>query len=126
MKHLSKLKGIFIECVAWSPSLPSASTREILIGAQNGSVYEIFIEPTEETFRREERYMKQVYKIASGQAITGLYVDFVPGHTDQRRVLLTTKTKMLHFIGRVARQGNSDGSSIFSRYFEAETPSKDT
>ncbi|KAF3938722.1 hypothetical protein ABW19_dt0210292 [Dactylella cylindrospora] len=122
VKPLAKLKGIYIESVAWNPALPSASTREILIGSQNGAVYEIFIEPTEESFRREERYMKQVYRMPDGQPISGLYAELVPGSSDLRRVVLTTPTKMLHFVGRITRQGHSD-SSIFSRYFEAETPS---
>ncbi|KAF3283884.1 hypothetical protein TWF173_008835 [Orbilia oligospora] len=122
VKHLAKLKGIFIESVAWNPALPSASTREILIGSQNGAVYEIFIEPTDETFRRDERYMKQVYRMPDGQPISGLFVELVPGSSDMRRVILTTPTKMLHFIGRVARHGSSDATSIFSRYFEVEAP----
>ena len=40
-KPLSRLKGVSIESVAWNPSLPTASTREILIGATDGNVYEL-------------------------------------------------------------------------------------
>ncbi|KAJ6264880.1 Vacuolar membrane protein [Drechslerella dactyloides] len=122
VKPLAKLKGIYIESVAWNPALPSASTREILIGSQSGAVYEIFIEPTEESYKRDERYMKQVYRMTEAQPISGLFVELVPGLPDMRRVVLTTPTKMLHFMGRIARHGASDATSIFSRYFEAELP----
>ncbi|EWC45613.1 hypothetical protein DRE_05174 [Drechslerella stenobrocha 248] len=123
VKQLPKLKGIHIESVAWNPALPSASTREILIGSQIGAVHEIFIEPTEEAYRRDEKYVKQVYRMPDAQPISGLFVELIPGLPDMRRVVLTTPTKMLHFVGKITRSGSSDASSIFSKYFEAETPS---
>ena len=66
--------------------------------------------------------MKQVYRMSDGQPITGMFVELVPGSSDLRRVILTTPSKMLHFIGRVPKHGHSD-SSLFSKYFEAEMPS---
>ncbi|KAF3923941.1 hypothetical protein AA313_de0208147 [Arthrobotrys entomopaga] len=122
VKQLAKLKGIYIESVAWNPALPSASTREILVGTQSGAVYEIYIEPTEESYKRDEKYIKQVYRMPDAQPISGLFVELIPGSSDMRRVVLTTQTKMLHFIGRVVKHGPSDLTPIFSRYFEAETP----
>ncbi|KAK5001841.1 hypothetical protein LTR28_012161, partial [Elasticomyces elasticus] len=53
-KPLSRLKGVHVESVAWNPSLPSSSTREILIGAADGNVYETYIETSTEFYRREE------------------------------------------------------------------------
>ena len=39
-KALSRLKGVVIESISWNPSQPTASTREILVGASDGNVYE--------------------------------------------------------------------------------------
>src|SRR5947207_10997029 len=52
-KPLSRLKGVSIESVAWNPSLPTASTREILLGATDGNIYEVYIEPSPEFYRPE-------------------------------------------------------------------------
>src|SRR5689334_10270952 len=41
-RPLGRLRGVSIESVAWNPSLPTASTREILIGASDGNIYEAF------------------------------------------------------------------------------------
>lgn len=121
-RYLSRLKGVSIQAVAWSPAQPTTSTREILLGTQDGTVYECYIEASEEFMRRDERYMKAVYKVPDGQPVTGLYVDALPGQADLRRVLLTTPTKILHFVGKVIRHG-SDIAPIFTRFFESEAPS---
>jgi hypothetical protein len=114
---------VHIECIAWSPALPSTSTREILVGAQDGSVHETYIEGLEESFmRREEKYCKIVYKTADGQPVTGLWVDMLPGKSDLRRVILTTPSAIMHWVGRIQRYGH-DIASIFAKYFESESPS---
>ncbi|KAI5804378.1 Pep3/Vps18/deep orange family-domain-containing protein [Geopyxis carbonaria] len=123
-RHLSRLKSVLIDCVAWSPALPSTSTREILIGAQDGSVYETYIEGLEESFmRREEKYTKLVYKSPEGQPITGLWVDNLPGKPELRRVILTSPGAIMHWVGRIQRYGHGDIASIFAKFFESEGPS---
>ena len=121
-RHMSRLKGVVIESVAWSPAQPTTSTREILIGAQDGTVYEGYIEASEEFMRRDERYMKPVYKSPDGQPIVGVYVDVLPGQSDLRRVMLTTPTTISHFVGKIARHGH-EVAPIFPRFFESEAPS---
>lgn len=118
-KHLSRLRGVSIEAVAWNPSLPTASTREILIGATDGNVYEVYIEPSSEFYRRDERYVNTVYKIAnSSSAITGLFVDQHLGRPDARQVLITTHNKIFHFAGYIGR----GSTSIFADFFQREMP----
>lgn len=122
-RHLSRLKNAFVDCVAWSPAQPTTSTREILLGTREGAVYEIYIESSEEFMRRDERYVKQVYRTPDGQPITGIHMDILPGQSDLRRVLLTTSTKILHFVGKVSKHGH-DIAPIFHKFFEAEAPSR--
>ncbi|KAJ9243648.1 hypothetical protein DTO169E5_2563 [Paecilomyces variotii] len=120
-KPLSRLKGVSIESVAWNPSVPTASTREILIGTTDGNVFEVYIEPSTEFYRREEKYVNNVYRVAD-TSVTGIWVDSVPGKSDQRRVLLSTQGKLLHFLGRTGRHGREGGGPIFPEFFQRETP----
>jgi hypothetical protein len=119
-KALSRLKGVPIESVSWNPSQPTASTREILIGASDGNVYEVYIEPSSEFYRREERYLKSVYKSNDGP-VTGIWTDIVPGRVDLRRVIITTPSAFLHFAGKVGRNGHEGSGSIFTKLFETES-----
>jgi tetratricopeptide (TPR) repeat protein len=109
-----------IESISWNPSQPTASTREILVGASDGNVYEVYIEPSSEFYRREERYLKAVYKTNDGP-VTGLWTDIVPGRADLRRVIITTPSTFLHFAGKVGRPGHEGSGSIFSKLFESES-----
>lgn len=120
-KQLSRLKGVNIESIAWNPSLPTASTREILVGASDGNVYEVYIEPSTEFYRREEKYLKAVYKSSDGP-VTGLWADLIAGKSDVRRVLIATQSSLLHFVGRIGRPGHEGGGSIYSKLFETEAP----
>jgi hypothetical protein len=120
-KQLSRLKGVSIESIAWNPSQPTASTREILLGTSDGNVYETYIEPSPEFYRREEKYVKGIYKAPEGP-IVGIWTDTLSTRPAVRRILLATPTKLLHFVGK-SNQSSSEGSgSIFSKIFEGEPP----
>ena len=120
-KPLPRLKGVRIESIAWNPSLPTASTREILVGAIDGTVYEDYIEPSSEFYRSQEKYIKVVYKVSNGP-VSGLWIDLVPGRSDSRRVIVATPSKLLHFLGRIGRHGQEGSGSIFAKLFETEAP----
>ena len=119
-KALSRLKGISIESVAWNPSQPTASTREILIGATDGNVYEAFIAPSTEFYRREERYCTQVWKIPDG-AVTGLWTDTIPGKPDLRRVIVASHSRLCHWIGKTGGRGREGSTSIYQDLFQKES-----
>jgi vacuolar protein sorting-associated protein 18 len=112
---------VSITTVAWSPSQPTASTREILIGSADGNVYETFIEPQPEFYRREEKYVKNVFKSKDGP-IEGLWVDTVEPN-GARRVLVATPSKLMHWVGKAGQVAHEGSGSIYSRLFEAESPS---
>lgn len=118
-RPLSRLRGVSIECVAWNPSLPTASTREILIGASDGNVYEVYIETATEFYRREDKYLKLLQKVSDGP-VTGLWVDLIPGKPNIRRVLIATQSTLLHLVGKIG-QANG-GGSIFTKLFDTEQP----
>lgn len=105
--------------MSWNPSQPTASTREILVGASDGNVYEVYIEPSTEFYRREEKYLKGVYK--TDGPVTGLWTDLVPGKVDMRRVIVATPSAFLHFAGKIGRHGHEGSGSIFSKLFETES-----
>lgn len=120
-RPLSRLRGVSIESIAWNPSLPTASTREILIGASDGNIYEVYIETSTEFYRREDKYLRLLQKLPDGP-VTGLWVDTVPGKSDLRRVMIATQSRILHLVGKTARSGAEGGGSIFHRMFETEEP----
>src|SRR3954470_412735 len=113
-RPLSRLRGVSIESIAWNPSLPTASTREILIGASDGNIYEGYIETATEFYRKEDKYLKALMRLPDGP-ITGLWVDLVTGRADARdvrRVVITTQSRVLHLIGRIGRVAHEGGASI--------------
>ena len=120
-KALSRLKGISIDSVAWNPSQPTASTREILIGATDGNVYEAFIEPSTEFYRREERYCTQVWKTPDG-AVTGLWTDTIPGKPDLRRVMVASHSRLCHWVGKTGGRGREGSTSIYLDLFQKQAP----
>ncbi|KPI42514.1 Vacuolar protein sorting-associated-like protein [Cyphellophora attinorum] len=120
-KALSRLKGVSIETVAWNPSQPTASTREILVGASDGTVYEVYIEPATEFYRREERYCTQVWKASKG-AVTGLWVDTIAGKSDLRRVMASTHAAVYHWVGRTGSKGKEGAAAIYADMLQKESP----
>lgn len=120
-RPLSRLRGVSIESIAWNPSLPTASTREILLGASDGNIYESFIESTNEFYRKEEKYLKVLQKLPDGP-VTGLWVDSMAGTSELRRVMIATQNRLFHLVGRVGRSHHEGSGSIYTKLFEAEHP----
>ncbi len=122
-RPLSRLRGVSIESIAWNPALPTTSTREILIGASDGNIYEAYIETSTEFYRKEDKYLKTLQKIPDSP-ITGIWVDTVADSRkpDIRRVLITTQNRILHLVGKIGRSPHEGGGSIFTRLFESEQP----
>ncbi|TDZ18430.1 Vacuolar protein sorting-associated protein 18-like protein [Colletotrichum orbiculare MAFF 240422] len=119
-RALTRLRGVSIESVAWNPLLPTASTREILLGASDGNVYEASIETAAEFYKKDIK-LKNLHKLPDGP-ITGLWADTLPGgRPDTRRVLIATQSRLFHLAGKVGN-GQDSGGSIYSKLFEAEQP----
>ncbi|GKT95558.1 vacuolar protein sorting protein [Colletotrichum tofieldiae] len=118
-RALARLRGVSIESVAWNPSLPTASTREILLGAADGNIYEAFIETTSEFYKKDIR-LKNLHKLPDGP-ITGLWADTLPGRPDMRRVMIATHSRLFHLAGKVGN-GHDSGGSIYTKLFESEQP----
>ena len=134
-RPLARLRGVTIESIAWSPALPTSSTREILIGAADGNLYEAFVETSTEFYRKEDKYVKLLQRLPDGP-ITGLWADSLRGPgsgagagagagaargADARRVLVATQSRLFHWAGKVGR-GHDGSASIYSRLFESEQP----
>ena len=116
-RPLPRLRGVTVESIAWNPALPTTSTREILIGASDGNIYEGYIETATEFYRKEEKYLKSLQKLPDGP-ITGLWVDTLPGRSDTRRVVIATQSRLFHLVGKVGK----GHESIYSKLFDGEQP----
>lgn len=125
------LKGfkMVIESIAWNKaallaSSHTTSTREILIGARNGTIYEAVLDAGEDFFKSHERYLQSVFSLPERHPITGIKFDFFPP-SDQKKVLVivTTPSRIYQFVGTPDRR-SEDGSRVFSGLFAGyrETP----
>ncbi|KAG5718797.1 Vacuolar protein sorting-associated protein 18 like protein [Termitomyces sp. T112] len=123
-KEPRRLKGfkMVIESIAWNrPALLSAShstsTREILIGGRNGTIYEAVLDAEEDFFKSLERYLQAVFSLPERHPITGIKFDFFPP-TDPKKVLVivTTASRIYQFVGAPDRKSD-DGGRVFSGLF---------
>ncbi|KAK9333625.1 Pep3/Vps18/deep orange family-domain-containing protein [Lipomyces starkeyi] len=119
-KQLSRMKGNIITSVAWNPTEPSSSTKEILVGTADGKVIETYIEPSDEFFKREERFSKLVWRTPGGVAVDGLYVELLPGKPDMRRLIATTGGRLWHWVSKIVRHAPGDYSPTFTKFFDDE------
>jgi hypothetical protein len=65
-----------IETIGWekkSSYINDISTGSILIGSTDGKIFEVFIEPTDELFKKEEKFVKQV----KFETIQALYFNLI-------------------------------------------------
>jgi hypothetical protein len=122
-KQLKSFKMV-IESVAWNKAalLSSShltSTREILIGARNGTIYEAILDAEEDFFKSQERYLNAVFSLPERQAITGLNFDFFPS-IDPKKVLVVaiTTSRIYQFTGTLSRRPD-EGGRVFGILFAA-------
>lgn len=121
-KALGRLKGLHITSIAWNPAHPTRSTGEILLGTANGIIYETYIEPSDEYFKREDRYLRQVWKSPTGDAIKGLSVS-VGKDSSTRKVIATTSSgRIFYWQGKVSAHSTQDAIPVYPKFFEREEP----
>lgn len=125
-KKPRQLKGykMVIESVAWNKSAllssHSTSTREILIGARNGVIYEAVLDAEEDFFKSQERYLQSVFSLPERHPITGIKFEYItPSDPKQALVIVTTPTRIYQFSGPVDRRSDEPGrvfTSLFAGY----------
>jgi vacuolar protein sorting-associated protein 18 len=130
-KHLKSWKMI-IESVAWNRSAllassqgNSTSSREILIGAKSGTIYEALLDGAEDLFKSTDRYLHPVFSMPEKQPITGLrFAMFPPLDPKKALVVATTPTRIYQFVGAPDRKGDEGKvfTGLFASYRDA-TPS---
>jgi vacuolar protein sorting-associated protein 18 len=120
-KQLKSLKMI-IESVAWNKnallsSAHSTSTREILVGARNGSIYEAVIDAEEDFFKPPDRHCQTVFSLPERPPITGIRFEYFPPTEPKRAlVIVTTPSRICQFVGSPDR-GSQDGGRVFAGLF---------
>lgn len=121
-KSLGRLKGLHITSIAWNPAHPTRSTGEILLGTDNGLIYETFLEPSDEYFKREDRYIRQVWKSPNEDAIMGINVTYGKD-SSVRKVMATTNSGRIYFWqGKVSNHSSQDTIPVYPKFFEREEP----
>ncbi|KAJ8083844.1 tethering complex subunit [Marasmius tenuissimus] len=125
-RQLKSFKMV-IESVAWnktallSTSQPT-STREILIGARNGIVYEAVLNAEEDFFKSQERYLQPVLHLPETQPITGIKYDLFPSSEATKiLVVVTTPSRIYQYVGIPDRKSD-DAGRVFTGIFASRDP----
>jgi vacuolar protein sorting-associated protein 18 len=122
-KQLKTFKMV-IESVAWNKAalLSSShltSTREILIGARNGTIYEAVLDAEEDFFKSQERYLSAVFTLPERQPITGINFDFFPSIDPKKALIVAiTTSRIYQFSGTLPRRPD-EGGRVFGMIFTA-------
>jgi hypothetical protein len=123
-KQLKTLKMV-IESVAWNKavllsSTHATSTREMLIGARNGSIYEMVLDAEEDFFKSPDRYCQHVFSLPEKPPITGIRFDFFPPSDAKKAlVIVTTASRIYQFVGSPDRrlEEGRDSGRVFMGLF---------
>lgn len=121
---LSRLKGNVITAISWSPNEPSRSTGAILVGTSTGVVYETLIESSNEYFKKEEKYLKQVWKNpknTKSRGIKGIYA-YESKKSGTRQVVLCTEDAIYSFQGKINPKGQAEFSPVYTSIFDKSDP----
>ena len=127
---------LVIESVAWNRTYllstaaskaGASSTRELLLGGRNGTIYEAVLEGKDEIFKNHDRFFRPLFTLPERQSISGIQFEWFPvSDPKQGLVIVATTTRLYQFAGAPNRQ-TEDGvrtfASIFSAYKDT-TPSK--
>ncbi|GLB36022.1 putative pep3/Vps18/deep orange family protein [Lyophyllum shimeji] len=125
-KEPRRLKGfkMVIESVAWNKAAllsasHSTSTREFLIGARNGTIYEAVLDAEDDFFKSQERYLQAVFSLPERHPITGVQFDFFPPSDPKKAlVIVTTASRIYQFVG-VPDRRSEEGGRVFTGLFAA-------
>jgi hypothetical protein len=82
-------------------------------------VLETYLEPTDEFFRREEKYVIQLFSLhESSMPITGLHFERFPSDRRKYLIMLSTPTRLYHFVGSVRYTSTSINDDSEHALFE--------
>jgi len=105
---------MFIESVAWGRSPTTSREITLLIGGNNGTIFEARLDGSDDFFKQNSN-CQYVYRLPEAQPVTGIHFDFgLMGHII---VFATTSTRMYTFVG--ASEKKDDGrvfGGLFSSY----------
>jgi hypothetical protein len=118
-RQLSKMR-LVVESVAWNTvpnpqfNYPKTSTREILVGARNGVIYEVLLDAHDDFFKSQDRYVQPVFTLPEKPPITGIRFECPTGK--KAYVVVTTPNRLYQFLGPLA-QKTDDMAKLFEPLF---------
>ncbi|XP_077238877.1 zinc ion binding protein isoform X2 [Tasmannia lanceolata] len=95
---LNRLKGLVVNAVAWNrQQITEASTREVILGTDNGQLYEIAVDEKD----KKEKYLKLLFELTElPEAFMGLQMETASiGDTSRYYVMAVTPTRLYSFTG---------------------------
>ena len=120
-KQLKNFKMV-IESIGWNKAgllsaSNSTSSREFLIGARNGTVYEALLDAEEDFFKSQERYVAAVFSLPERQPVTGVQFQLLPPlDSKQAIVMITTPSRIYQLAGSLEKR-SEDANRLFGPLF---------
>ncbi|EYU22146.1 hypothetical protein ABFS82_09G018000 [Erythranthe guttata] len=108
---LAKLKGLIVNSVAWNKQqITEASTKEIIVGTDNGQLHEVFVDEKD----KKEKYIKFLFELSElPEAFTGLQMETTSlNNVIRYYVMAVTPTRLYSFTGMGSLE------SVFVSYTE--------
>lgn len=126
IRTLLRLKNIAIASVAWCPAEPERNTGEILIGTEDGCIYESLVEASSSTndyLKREDKYIKKLWTNPNHSTITGLYA-LQPKGNKYRQVVAYSNGKVWRWWGELTLKKHSNDYHPRYTHFFTDTNCK--
>ncbi|KAL5973000.1 Vacuolar protein sorting-associated protein 18 like protein [Asimina triloba] len=95
---LSRLKGLIVNAVAWNrQQITEASTREVILGTENGQLYEMVVDEKD----KKEKYLKLLFELMElPEAFMGLQMEIVSiSNVSRYFVMAVTPTRLYSYTG---------------------------
>lgn len=104
--------------MAWGRAPADQSTGVILLGSKQGCIYEGIIKASEDFFKKEDRFFKQLFTIGNGLLpVFGIHYEKFPAYSNRYLVLVVTSQSIYQFIGDVAEDLQERGVLSFINLF---------
>ncbi|KAJ1570148.1 hypothetical protein HK096_001163, partial [Nowakowskiella sp. JEL0078] len=117
---LSKFKGVLINSIAWGRPKggPGDSTGVFLLGSLQGHIYEAELQATDEIFKREEKFFRQVYTVPDSMPVYGIRYEKFPVTSSRKHVVfIATPERLYQLVGFCGDQSSEIG--MFGDFFRA-------
>lgn len=113
---LAKLRGLKIETVCFNKKCDYYQTREILLGTDQGIIYELCLEYDKVTDGVKNVSLTKLIELPYVAEVFGLQYEIYPGAPGKVLIMVATANHLYQFIGDANDQRRADFNKILEKY----------